>query len=150
MRGFQWISQYEHLNMELPVRKTQLSAGYDLALVEDIALAPGTTTLLPTGLKAFMEEDEVLLITIRSGKAFKDNLRLANGVGVIDGDYYNNPDNEGHILLAVHNMNKVPLNLKAGEAIAQGIFLKYLRVSEDSQDTKRKGGFGSTDSFSKT
>lgn len=128
----------------LPERKTARSAGYDLAAAEAVLAPPGQVTLVPTGLKAYMEPDEVLLVTIRSSLATKHGLMLANGVGVIDGDYADNPQNEGHILIAVWNHSDRPVAIAQGERIAQGIFTRYLTTDQDQATGERTGGFGST------
>jgi len=130
--------------VSLPERKTARSAGYDLAAAADVVLEPGQVVLVPTGLKAYMEPDEVLLLTIRSSLAVKRGLMLANGVGVIDADYADNPDNEGHIQVAMVNLGSLPVHLAKGERIAQGIFLKYLSTCDDHAAGERTGGFGST------
>ncbi|MCE5196032.1 MAG: dUTP diphosphatase [Negativicutes bacterium] len=146
MRGFSWITACQDQNAALPQRKTSGSAGYDLEAAQTVTLRPGETALVATNLKAYMQANEVLLIMIRSSLALKQNLLLANGVGVIDADYYNNPDNEGHILLAVRNLGEQDALITKGQAIAQGIFTQYL-VSEQEVNVSspRQGGFGSTD-----
>ena len=130
--------------VSLPQRKTAGSAGYDLAAAADTVVEPGRVTLVPTGLKAYMGPDEVLLLTIRSSLAAKRGLLLANGVGVIDSDYADNPDNEGHIMVALANYGGAPVTIAAGERIAQGIFVHYLTTADDAAGGKRQGGFGST------
>ncbi len=130
----------------MPARKTKSSAGYDICVPEDVALLPNRLVMVPTGVKAYMQEDEFLGVHIRSGIAVKKGIRLVNNVGIIDADYYNNPDNEGHIMLALVNTGIQPLVLKKGERVAQGIFYKYLTTDDDSavQKVSRSGGFGST------
>jgi len=99
--------------------------------------------LLPTGIKAYMQDDEVLLMAIRSSKGIKQGIRQANPPSIIDADYYNNIDNEGHIFFAVSNASIVfdqPIM-----PIAQGMFAKYLIVDNDNVVTERMGGIGSTD-----
>ena len=146
IRGFEKISKYAKINFPLPQRQTQASAGYDFYLPEEITLEPGQLTLVPTGVKAYMQPDEFLGMHIRSSMAVKRGLVLVNNVGIIDSDYYNNPDNEGHIMVALINSKEKALTLPAGERIAQGIFYKYLVADGDSQGAKavRGGGFGST------
>ena len=109
-------------NYKLPIRDSKLTAGYDIFLLEDLEIKPNEIIKLPTGIKSYFQGDEVLLIVIRSSMGFKYNIRLVNQVGVIDADYYNNKNNEG----------KETINFKAGEAIAQGIFLKYLITKSDA------------------
>ena len=107
---------------------------------------PGRMVMVPTGVKAYMQEDEFLGVHIRSSMAIKKGIRLVNNVGIIDADYYNNPDNEGHIMLALVNTGLEPMVLKKGERVAQGIFYKYLTTDDDKDTEKedRSGGFGST------
>ena len=141
-RGFKILEGYEDKNIILPTRKTALSAGYDLHSAEDIFVEEGKISIVPTGLKAFMLSDEVLLIYIRSSLAVKHNLMLANNVGVIDADY------RDHILLPVISFQG-NFEIKKGMRIAQGIFQKYLPIDGDKigEGEKRIGRFGSTGEF---
>ena len=100
--------------------------------------------MIPTGIKVYMDENEWLGIYIRSSLAIKYGLILANSVAVIDSDYYNNPDNEGHIMLPIRNVSGMPYTVKKGDRIAQGIFHRYYKVDNDSADGDRTGGIGST------
>lgn len=145
-RGFEIVSAWRDLGIKLPTRKTARSAGYDIEAGIDVVLAPGQTALVPTGLKAYMQPGEVLYIYIRSSIAVKKGLALSNAVGVIDADYYNNVDNEGHIYIALTNYGDRAVTLAKGERIAQGIFQKYLTVDGDTagEGAERAGGFGST------
>ncbi|HYG57439.1 MAG TPA: dUTP diphosphatase [Symbiobacteriaceae bacterium] len=142
-RRFAPISAYAG-KVSLPERKTASSAGYDLAAAADTTVEPGKVALVPTGLKAYMAPDEVLLLYIRSSLAVKRSLMLANGVGVVDADYADNPDNEGHIMVALANLGGAPVTIAAGDRIAQGIFVKYLATAGDQAGGDRLGGFGST------
>ena len=119
-------------SFSLPTRKTKRAAGYDLALLQDLTIKPGEIVKLPTGVKCFCAPDEVLLVTVRSGTGFKYNIRLVNQIGVIDSDYYNNQDNEGHIFVKIQNEGEKTAEFKAGDAVAQGTFIKYLVTSTDS------------------
>lgn len=127
------VKEDENLYNEykLPIRDSIASAGYDIFLLEDIELKPNETIKIPTGIKAYFENDEVLVLVVRSSMGFKFNVRLVNQVGIVDADYYNNKDNEGHIFVKIQNEGKETVNFKAGEAIAQGIFLKYLTTKSD-------------------
>ena len=118
-------------NYKLPVRDSKLTAGYDIYLLEDIELKPNEIVKLPTGIKSYFQNDEVLMIVVRSSTGFKYNIRLVNQIGIIDADYYNNPNNEGHIFIKVQNEGKETVKFKAGDAIAQGLFLKYLTTKSD-------------------
>ena len=147
-RGFKVAKGFEDKSINLPVRKTKLSAGYDIEAAEDIvvpAFKPGTApTLIPTGIKAYMEDDEVLYLYNRSSNPKKKGLVLANSVGVIDADYYENPDNDGHIMFAFFNFKDEDVEIKKGDAIGQGVFMKYLLTDDDAAEGERLGGFGST------
>ena len=146
LRGFEKIAKYADVDFQMPERKTQKSAGYDFCLPEDVVLEPGKLQLVPTGVKAYMQDDEYLGMHIRSSMAVKKRIMLVNNVGIIDADYYNNEDNEGHIMLALLNMSSEPVALPKGERVAQGIFYKYLVADGDADAEKavRGGGFGST------
>ncbi|MCI5708341.1 dUTP diphosphatase [Veillonella caviae] len=146
IRGFEVITAYEDKDIHLPTRKTTESAGYDLECAEAVTLAPGELKLIPTGIKAFMAYDEYLAIHIRSSMAIKRRLALVNSTGIIDSDYYNNEDNEGHIMIAVLNYGTEPVHLEKGERVAQGIFSKYLITNDDDATGVRTGGIGSTGS----
>lgn len=141
-RGFEKIKGYEYV--KIPERKTKQSAGYDIESADDMIVNPGETKLIQTGIKAYMKPYEWLGIYIRSSIAVKHGIVLANSVAVIDSDYYNNPDNEGHILIAVRNTSKAVYKIRKGDRIAQGIFHQYYRVDGDKTDGKRIGGVGST------
>lgn len=160
-RGFEIVSKFKNEDIHLPVRKTNASAGYDFeaaeslivpsiwkVLAEKVFVGEATglkATLIPTGIKSYMLDDEYLQLSIRSGTALKTGLILANGVGIVDSDYYNNPDNEGHIMFPVHNLGFKDKLIKKGERIGQGLFLNYLKADDDMSDGVRTGGFGSTD-----
>jgi dUTP pyrophosphatase len=134
-------------NMLMPSRATSHSAGYDIFSLFHFVLAPGKSIVIPTGLKAYMKEDEYLSIHVRSSAGFKFGIALKNQVGIIDSDYYNNSDNEGHILIAFTNLSEDrEWVVKKDEAIAQAIFHNYLLADGDSfvQNKKRLGGIGST------
>lgn len=145
LRGFEIVSAYRERQISLPQRKTSRSAGYDLAAAEAVELLPGKVTLVPTGLKAYMQADEYLGLHIRSGLALTHALSLINGQGIVDADYYDNPDNEGHIMIAIINHGSEAIEIAAGTRIAQGIFYNYLCADNESGElTERIGGFGST------
>lgn len=147
VRGFEICKGYEDKDINLPVRKTKFSAGYDIECAEDtiVPCKSNTPTFIPTGIKAYMGEDEVLYLYNRSSNPKKKGLVLANSVGVIDKDYYGNPDNDGHIMFAFYNVKDEDITIKKGEAIGQGVFMKYLITDNDKASGNRMGGFGSTD-----
>ena len=146
LRGFEKIAKYAAVDFPMPERKTQKSAGYDFCLPEDVVLEPGKLQLVPTGIKAYMQDGDYLGMHIRSSMAVKKRIMLVNNVGIIDADYYNNADNEGHIMLALLNTGSEALALPKGECVAQGIFYNYLVADGDADSEKavRGGGFGST------
>jgi dUTP pyrophosphatase len=144
VRGFEVVSAYRGKNVRMPTRKTFGAAGYDIEAGEDATIPPHGLAVVPTGLKAYMEADEYLGIHIRSGIAFKNSLSLINDEGVIDSDYYDNPDNEGHIMIGIINHSPEPVEIKKGDRIAQGIFKKFLKVDGDVSEGSRDGGIGST------
>lgn len=132
-------------NIILPKRSTKNSAAYDIRSVENKVLKPEESYSFKTGIKASMYEDEVLYLYIRSSLGCKYGITLANNVGVIDSDYYNNEDNEGHIIVKLTNNSKEDFEVKINDRIAQGVFMKYLTVEDEEEIKKiRKGGFGST------
>lgn len=118
-------------DIKIPKRDSDSTAGYDIYLLSDVTLKPNEILKLPTGLKCLLEKDEVLLLIIRSSMGFKYNIRLCNQVGVIDADYYNNKDNEGHIWIRIQNEGDKEVSFNKGEAIVQGIFFKYLKTKSD-------------------
>lgn len=153
----------------MPISKTSKSAGYDMCCAETVVIKSMTKqfvegaisklfgfesgedkpkyapTLIHTGIKAYMKDDEVLKIYVRSSSPRKVGIVMANSVGIIDGDYYGNPDNDGEIGLLVYNLFPWDIEIKAGEDICQGIFQKYLPADGESRiNADRLGGFGST------
>lgn len=133
------------INFDLPKRSTKFSAGYDFVNPERVELEPHKIYYVKTGIKADMEEDEVLILANRSSNPKKKNLVLINGIGVIDKDYYNNPDNEGEVAFAFVNISNETVTIESGEKLGQGMFVKYLTTEDDRAEGIRNGGFGSTD-----
>ena len=147
-RGFEIAKGFEDKKINLPIRKTKYSAGYDVEAAEDTVIpsfkkgmAP---TLIKTGIKAYMQDDEMLALYNRSSNPKKKGLILANSVGIIDKNYYGNEDNDGHIMFAFYNIKEEDVTIKKGECIGQAIFQKYLLTDDDNAEGIREGGFGST------
>lgn len=148
-RGFEIAKGYEDKGINLPVRKTKKSAGYDVEAAEDIVIPPFESgckpTLIHTGLKAYCQDDEWFMLANRSSNPGKKKLVLANGIGIIDADYYGNPDNDGEFMYAYYNISSEPVEIKKGDVIGQVVFQKFLAVDNDQAEGERTGGFGSTD-----
>lgn len=142
MRRFELVSRMN--SGWMPKRSTANSAGYDFFVQEDVVCKSHEITLVKTGIKAQFPSDEVLLLFNRSSNPKKKGLIIPNGVGVVDADYYNNPDNEGEIGGLFRNDLDEDVILKAGEKMMQGIFVKYGIVDDDDATGNRNGGFGST------
>lgn len=147
MRRFERIDAPRARDAVLPKRATAHSAGYDFVAPNDIVVHAGGdgVAMLYTGVKARMEPDEFLMMCIRSSLGIKWGLALANGTGIIDADYYGNPNNDGEICIALVNRDPYhDVKIHKGDRIAQGIFMKYLLAEDDETDTERNGGVGST------
>lgn len=174
-RGFEIVSRYQNENLTLPKRQTKHAAGYDFCAAEDFTLpsiwklnfvkifkALRTKQeltnedyedasqvlkpyLVPTGIKAYMQVNEFLMLANRSSAPLKRGLILPNGVGIVDADYYGNDANEGEIFFQLVNFGVRDYTIKKGERIGQGIFLPFLTADDEEQPTqKRTGGFGSS------
>ena len=125
----------------LPVRKTKASAGYDFLAIQSFELQPGEIKKIPTGIKAMYPEDETLMLFVRSSMGFKYNVRMCNQVGIIDADFYNNPDNEGHMWFALQNHGYKFFKVEAGQGFGQGIFLKYYVTDDEEEVTNERTGW---------
>ena len=147
-RGFEVARGYEDKDIHIPVRKTKNSAGYDVEAAEDIVIPkyyPGIKpTLIPTGLKAYCMEDEWYMLANRSSGP-KKGFVMANSIGIIDSDYYENETNDGHFYFQYFNFSDHDIEVKKGDVIGQVIFLKYLVCDNDSAEGVRVGVFVSTD-----
>lgn len=148
-RGFEIAKGWEDKGINLPIRKTVNSAGYDIEAAEDVVLPSFKKgmkpTLIPTGLKSYMGSDEVLVIVPRSSSPKKQGISFPHSMGVIDSDYYENIDNDGHIYVQVINLKDEDVLIKKGDTVAQAMFQKYLIVDNDNATGVRTGGIGSTD-----
>ena len=148
MRKFEAVKE-EHLkygvsSVTLPIRSTINSAGYDMFSPIDITIEPNTIETVFTNVKATCNSDEFIMVCVRSSMG-KKGINLANDVGIIDSDYYSNPNNDGNIGVMLKNSSSVPFEIKAGDKITQAIFMKYLVVDDDvPANNIRTSGFGST------
>lgn len=147
-RGFEIAKGWENKGINLPKRSTAHSAGYDVEAGENViipAYIPGQKpTLIPTGLKAYCGDDEWFMLVNRSSGP-KKGFIMANSIGVVDSDYYNNETNDGHFYFQYFNFLDHDLEVKKGDVIGQVIFQKYLTTDNDEASGTRTGGFGSTD-----
>ncbi len=148
MRKFEIVKEnaikYGVIPTKMPVRATKNSAGYDIYSPIDIVIEPKSMEMIWTNIKAQFEPDEVLLLCVTSGMG-KHQIMLANTLGVIDSDYYGNVSNDGNLGFRLYNFGDTPYEIKAGDKIGQGIFMKYLTVDNEAEITsERVGGFGST------
>lgn len=166
IRGFEICNGYEKKDINLPIRKTKFSVGYDIESAEEI-LVPSIwktiflnfskylkgdsdflvikPTLIKTGIKAYFQDDEVLILANRSSHPFKKGLILANSIGIIECDYYNNLQNDGELCYAYYNFFPFDTHIKKHDTIGQAYFQKFLLADDDNASGKRLGGFGSTD-----
>ena len=149
IRGFEPVENRKTyapgVEILMPLRATRTSAGYDFYAPYAKEIEVGATAIFATDVKAYMQPDEFLMFVPRSSVGMKKNLMLANSVGVVDSDYYNNPDNEGNIHIALRNLSRYTIRtIEKGERVAQAIFMKYLPADNCNSDMERTGGIGST------
>lgn len=132
--------------IRLPRRATTGSAGYDFFLPMAISLRPGESVIVPTGVRVDIEDGWVLQIYPRSGLGFRYRLQMNNTVGIIDSDYFYS-DNEGHIFVKLINDSREHeiVELPAGNAFVQGLFVSFGITTDDEVEAIRNGGIGSTD-----
>lgn len=172
---FEKVSRFKNVDLPLPTRATECAAGYDFVVAEDIIVPSlemqygklpsfienkvlslnelsdltkthrARPTLVSTGMKCILPRTCYLELSVRSSTPLKHWLILANGVGIIDADYANNPDNEGEIFFQLINLSPYSIALKKGDKIGQGIIKQFLRTDDDAAFATRTGGFGSTD-----
>lgn len=142
------IPPYEHLVYEMkrewdrdPIAAPELTMAQMASLVKDAGARP---TLVSTGMKVQLADDEYLEIMARSSLPYKHWLMVANAEGIIDADYYNNPDNEGEIFFQLINLSPIPIIIQKGDYIGQGIIKKYIKTEDDIAEAERVGGLGSS------
>lgn len=130
-------------DIKLPTRATEHSAGYDFYSPVDVVIQPNESVMIWTDVKAHMYYDNVLILNVRSSMG-KHPIMIANTQGWIDSDYYNNDSNDGNIGFRLFNLGTMPYEIKAGDRIGQGMFVKYGTIKNDTASAKRIGGTGST------
>ena len=145
---FEKVNRVKDLDFNLPQRKTMYSAGYDFECIEDIVIPPfkeiKKPTLVPTGVKIYMNPNNYLMLVNRSWNPKKKNLVIPNSVGIIDADYVDNPDNEGEMMFSFYNVSDEPVFIEKGYCLGQGIICSYEKTFDDICNNERLGGFGST------
>ena len=129
--------------IQLPTRATEHSAGYDFYSPVDATIQPNESVMIWTDIKAHMYYDNALLLIPRSSMG-KHPRMIAKTVGLIDSDYYSNEGNDGNIGFRLLNLGATPYEIKAGDRIGQGVFVKYGTVKNDDASGVRAGGYGST------
>lgn len=149
MRIFEFVKRVGTTDgLKLPERATKNSAGHDFFAPCRIDIPPykigDNPFMVATGIKVKMEPDEFLMLVNRSSNPKKKKLVIPNSVGIIDADYYDNPDNEGEIFFGFYNLSEEPIMICKGEKLGQGIFMKYYTTDDDTADGERRGGWGST------
>lgn len=187
MIKFEKVARFKDVDLDMPKRGTQDSAGYDFVVAEDTVIPPldfmidkirdkGMTgksprhedyygfvnpytleeiatvtkeikakpTLVSTGMKCHLDPNTYLELSVRSSTPLKHWIIMANGVGIIDADYCDNPDNEGEIFFQLINLSPFAIKLQKGEKIGQGIIKPFLITEDDAAEGIRKGGLGST------
>ena len=146
MRYFEVVKDEFRKNegeIKLPTRATEHSAGYDFYSPIDCVIQPNESVMIWTDVKAHMYWDNVLMLYVRSSMG-KHPVVIANGTGIVDSDYYGNDSNDGNIGFRLFNLGSTPYEIKIGDRIGQGVFMKYGIVKEDNTTTQRTGGFGSS------
>lgn len=145
-RGFELVTRVEgNDDYQLPKRMTANSVAYDFFSPIDAEIKPGKTLKILSGVKIFFQPDEGFFFYTRSGMGSKHGVVLRNNVGILESDYYNNPDNEGEAIITLFNTGDEPFILKKGDRYCQGLFQKVLFAGEEFNSTaSRKGGLGST------
>ena len=143
MNKFEYVTR-SNKDFDLPRRQTAKSAGYDFYSPEDFTLYPGEIKEIKLQVKVQIKDGELLWLVPRSSLGWKYNVRLVNTVGIIEPDYYGNPDNEGELGLKLENCGERILYVKKNDRLIQGIFLKFDITEDDQASGTRVGGFGST------
>lgn len=149
MRKFEVVEdeyiKYDAYDIKMPVRATKTSVGYDFYSPIEVDIKPNETKLIFTNIKAKFNDDEGLILASTSGLG-RRGIILANGIGIIESDYYGNENNDGNLGFMLHNLSKDEVHINVGDKIGQGFFIKILRVDDEEEvQSVRKGGFGSTD-----
>lgn len=132
-----------HPDAPLPKYETGGAVAFDFTCIEDVTIAPREVTKLPTGLIICVPDGHMLMIAPRSSLASKKGLMMPNGAGILDQDYCG-PEDE--VKLSIWNFTDKPVEVKKGERLCQGVFVKIDRAEWDEGPANgpSRGGFGST------
>jgi dUTP pyrophosphatase len=128
-----------------PTYMTNKAVGADAFASEDVVIEPWTVKAVPIGIKAkFDGDNEGLFAFIRSSIPGKKEMLLANGVGVIEEDYYGNPKNDGELGFMFLNFSSKPVTIRKFERIGQLILTPILRFENAGRAGLERGASGST------
>ena len=145
IRGFEVVIDEKRKTtgeVTLPTAGTSRAMAYDFYANDYYCAAPNEIVKIWTDVKAYMQDDECLILNVRSSMGGK--WMLANTQGWIDMDYYSNESNDGNIGVFLKNISDETQEIYKGDRIAQGALFKFLRADNGNTDTIRTGGFGST------
>lgn len=146
-RGFEVVTDEKRKNpgaeIKLPTRGSRYAVAYDIYSPIDMVIKPMERGFIWTDVKAYFGQDEALLINVRSSMG-KQPVIIANSQGWVECDYYGNPDNDGNLGVNLFNLGTTDYVIKAGDRIAQCMFVNYLVADGGNTDAQRMGGFGST------
>lgn len=127
----------------IPEYQSTGSAGADLRamLNEPVALVPGKTALIPTGLFIEIPEGYEAQIRPRSGLALNHGITFLNSPGTIDSDY------RGEIKIIMTNLGEETFVIENGMRIGQIVFARVFRgefitVENLNRTERNEGGFG--------
>ena len=145
-RGFEVVRdemrKFPGQDIKLPERGTKNAMAYDFYANDDYVVEPWKVAKIWTDVKAYMKEDECLILNVRSSMGGK--FMLANTQGWIESDYYGCEQNDGNIGIFLLNISGETLTIKKGEKVAQGAFFNFLVADNGNTESERTGGFGST------
>lgn len=147
MIKFEKVKRLENEDKKLPERSTVNSAGYDFFAYTDTVIPAGTIVRINTGIKCELLPDTFLMLANRSSNPSRKGLVLMNGIGIVDADYYGNPDNDGEMAFEFYNITDTDVEIKKGDKLGQGVIIKFVKTDDDylsSPTATRVGGFGST------
>lgn len=136
---------FKYEDIVIPQRQTSRSCGYDFVSPHEVIINPYEVKVIYSGIKCALNNNEYLMLVVRSSIGIKRGIVLANQIGIIDADYFENQDNDGHIMIALRNVTNESVVIKKGERVVQGIIMNYLITDDDDpKSEKRSGGIGST------